>query len=143
MRGWLITETTCIPSVYQLLFKSNPQNWPAVKKNSVLTRLCFYSMAVCRASSMYVPGEGVMRRFHIGATPAAIGLAIYVVGLDRSCSLQFRRLLRLGGIGYIFLRFSRSSVSLLAGLSVLGVFGMYYLYLYGAFLRSKSTFAAH
>lgn len=30
---------------------------------------------------MYVPGEGgVMQKFHVGATPAAIGLAIYVVG---------------------------------------------------------------
>jgi DHA1 family multidrug resistance protein-like MFS transporter len=38
-------------------------------------------MAVYGASSMYVPGEeGVMQRFHVGATPAAIGLAIYVVG---------------------------------------------------------------
>jgi DHA1 family multidrug resistance protein-like MFS transporter len=34
-------------------------------------------------------------------------------------------------------------VSLLAGLSVLGVFGMFYLYFYGGWLRSKSTFAAH
>jgi DHA1 family multidrug resistance protein-like MFS transporter len=30
---------------------------------------------------MYVPGEqGVMEKFHVGATPAALGLAIYVVG---------------------------------------------------------------
>lgn len=30
---------------------------------------------------MYVPGEeGVMERFHVGATPAAVGLAIYVIG---------------------------------------------------------------
>lgn len=30
---------------------------------------------------MYVPGEeGVMHRFHVGATPAALGLAIFVVG---------------------------------------------------------------
>lgn len=44
-------------------------------------QLCLYSMAVYGASSMYVPGEeGVMQRFHVGATPAAIGLAIYVLG---------------------------------------------------------------
>jgi MFS family permease len=59
----------------------NPQNWPAAKKGWALTQLCFYSMAVYGASSMYVPGEeGVMQRFHVGATPAAVGLAIYVVG---------------------------------------------------------------
>jgi DHA1 family multidrug resistance protein-like MFS transporter len=33
-------------------------------------------------------------------------------------------------------------VSLLAGLSCLGVIGMFYLWLYGGWLRSKSTFAA-
>jgi DHA1 family multidrug resistance protein-like MFS transporter len=60
---------------------SNPQNWAASKKGWVLTQLCFYSMAVYGASSMYVPGEeDVMRKFHVGATPAATGLAIYVVG---------------------------------------------------------------
>lgn len=32
-------------------------------------------------------------------------------------------------------------VSLLAGLACLGVFGMFYLWKYGAWLRSKSTFA--
>ena len=38
-------------------------------------------MAVYGASSMYVPGEeGVMQQFHVGEMPAAIGLAIYVVG---------------------------------------------------------------
>src|SRR5215469_8012916 len=38
-------------------------------------------MAVYAASSMYVPGEqGVMERFHVGPTPAALGLAIFVVG---------------------------------------------------------------
>lgn len=38
-------------------------------------------MAVYGASSMYAPSEeGVMHRFHVGATPAALGLAIYVLG---------------------------------------------------------------
>jgi DHA1 family multidrug resistance protein-like MFS transporter len=61
---------------------SNPQNWPASKKGWVLTQLCFYSMAVYGASSMYVPGEeGVMQKFKVGATPAALGLAMYVVGV--------------------------------------------------------------
>lgn len=38
-------------------------------------------MAVYGASSIYVPGEqGVMEEFHVGATPAALGLAMYVLG---------------------------------------------------------------
>ncbi|KAE8452245.1 hypothetical protein EG329_000944 [Mollisiaceae sp. DMI_Dod_QoI] len=60
---------------------ANPQNWAGSKKGGVLLQLCLYSMAVYGASSMYVPGEeGVMERFGVAATPAAIGLAIYVVG---------------------------------------------------------------
>lgn len=59
----------------------NPQNWTTSKKVGVLVQLCAYSMAVYGASSMYVPGEqGVMERFHVGTAPAALGLAIYVVG---------------------------------------------------------------
>jgi DHA1 family multidrug resistance protein-like MFS transporter len=60
---------------------ANPQNWKASKKGWVLLQLCAYSLAVYGASSMYVPGEtGVMERFHVGTAPAALGLAIYVVG---------------------------------------------------------------
>ncbi len=60
---------------------ANPQNWPASKKGLILLQLCLYSFAAYGASSMYVPGEeGVMEQFNIGITPAALGLAIYVVG---------------------------------------------------------------
>jgi DHA1 family multidrug resistance protein-like MFS transporter len=60
---------------------SNPQNWSMGKKWLVLLQMAAYSMAVYGASSMYAPAEeGVMHRFHVGATPAALGLAIYVVG---------------------------------------------------------------
>jgi DHA1 family multidrug resistance protein-like MFS transporter len=60
---------------------ANPQNWTAGRKWLVLAQLAAYSMAVYGASSMYVPGEqGVMERFGVGPTPAALGLAIYVVG---------------------------------------------------------------
>jgi MFS transporter, DHA1 family, multidrug resistance protein len=60
---------------------ANPQNWPASRKSFVLLQLAAYSMAVYGASSMYVPGEqGVMEKFHVGPTPAALGLAIYVLG---------------------------------------------------------------
>ena len=60
---------------------ANPQNWSMAKKSSALLLLCLYSFAAYGASSMYVPGEaGVMERFGVGPTPAALGLAIYVVG---------------------------------------------------------------
>lgn len=60
---------------------TNPQNWPAWKKAWVLLQLGAYSLAVYGASSMYVPGEqDVMEHFNIGSTPAAVGLAIYVIG---------------------------------------------------------------
>lgn len=59
----------------------NPQNWTSAKKLLVLLHLCAYTMAVYGASSMYVPSEfGVMDTFGVGPTPAALGLAIYVVG---------------------------------------------------------------
>lgn len=59
----------------------NPQNWSGLKKAIVLSQLCAYTMAVYGASSMYVPGEaGVMDAFGVEHAPAALGLAIYVVG---------------------------------------------------------------
>ncbi|TKA78244.1 hypothetical protein B0A55_04789 [Friedmanniomyces simplex] len=61
--------------------QSNPQNWSYLKKSLVLLQLCLYSFAAYGASSMYVSGEeGVMEEFHVGATAAALGLAMYVVG---------------------------------------------------------------
>lgn len=60
---------------------ANPQNWGMGKKWVVLLQMAAYSMAVYGASSMYAPAEqGVMQRFHVGDTPAALGLAIFVVG---------------------------------------------------------------
>lgn len=37
----------------------------------------------------------------------------------------------------------QGGTSLVAGLSCLGIVGMFYLWKYGAWLRSKSTFAEH
>lgn len=60
---------------------ANPQNWHTFKKSTALLLLCLYSFAAYGASSMYVSGEqGVMERFNVGPTPAALGLALYVVG---------------------------------------------------------------
>jgi DHA1 family multidrug resistance protein-like MFS transporter len=60
---------------------ANPQNWSGLKKGFVLFQLCAYTMAVYGASSMYVPGEKeISKEFKVGATPAALGLAMYVLG---------------------------------------------------------------
>lgn len=75
------SDGTIVVDWYSTDDPANPQNWAGPKKGGVLLQLCLYSMAVYGASSMYVPGEEeVMKQFHVGATPAAIGLAIYVVG---------------------------------------------------------------
>jgi hypothetical protein len=47
----------------------------------VVAQMAAYSLAVYCASSLYVPGEeGMMEEFQVGYTPAAVGLAIYVLG---------------------------------------------------------------
>jgi DHA1 family multidrug resistance protein-like MFS transporter len=75
------SDNTILVDWYSTTDPANPQNWHTTKKSLVLLQLCAYSLAVYGASSMYVPGEeGVMKEFHVGATPAALGLAIYVVG---------------------------------------------------------------
>lgn len=59
----------------------NPQNWSLKKKWLVMGLMGLYTMAVYGSSSMYVAGEqGVMDRFHVGPTPAALGLSIFVLG---------------------------------------------------------------
>lgn len=61
--------------------KENPQNWSSGKKWVAMMQIALYSMAVYGSSSLYVPGiEGVMHEFHVGATPGALGLAIFVIG---------------------------------------------------------------
>ncbi|KAK3114783.1 hypothetical protein LTR53_006560 [Teratosphaeriaceae sp. CCFEE 6253] len=78
---------------------ANPQNWSHLKKAMALTQLCLYSFAAYGASSMYVSSEeGVMREFHVGATPAALGLAIYVLGYGLG-PLLFAPLSEIAAIG--------------------------------------------
>ncbi|KAK4555660.1 hypothetical protein LTR86_007413 [Recurvomyces mirabilis] len=68
-------------SWYSTTDPANPQNWTYAKKSFALLQLCLYSFAAYGASSMYASAEGgVMEEFLVGATPAALGLAIYVVG---------------------------------------------------------------
>ncbi|KAL7936127.1 MFS general substrate transporter [Trichoderma chlorosporum] len=116
----------------------NPQNWTGPKKAFVLFQLCAYTMAVYGASSMYVPGEGdVMRVFHVGATPAALGLAVYVAGYGIG-PLVFAPLSEIASVGrnwvyiptfllFVILSIPTAAVKNFAGLLVLrfltGFFG--------------------
>jgi DHA1 family multidrug resistance protein-like MFS transporter len=104
----------------------------------VLLQLCLYSLAIYGSSSMYVPGtEGVMKQFHVGATPAALGLAIFVLGYGVG-PLLFAPLSEIAAIGrnwvyvptfalFVILSFPTAVVDNYAGLLVLrfltGFFG--------------------
>ncbi|KAF2673038.1 MFS general substrate transporter [Microthyrium microscopicum] len=117
---------------------ANPQNWKTTKKSLVLVQLCAYSLAIYGSSSMYVPGEGgVMAEFHVGDTPAALGLAIFVVGYGIG-PLLFAPLSEIASIGrnwvyvptfclFVILSFPTAVVKNYAGLLVLrfltGFFG--------------------
>ena len=60
---------------------ANPQNWSKARKWTLIMMIALYSCAVYGSSSMYAPAqEGVMHDFHVGHVPAALGLAIFVVG---------------------------------------------------------------
>ncbi|KAK5116365.1 hypothetical protein LTR62_007912 [Meristemomyces frigidus] len=75
------TDGILLVSWYTTDDPANPQNWTYTKKSLALLQLCLYSFTAYGASSMYASAEGgVMEEFHVGATPAALGLAIYVLG---------------------------------------------------------------
>jgi len=59
--------------------KANPQNWSNTKKGLVTLLICIYTTAVYTGSAIYAPSaEGVMERFHVSATAAALGIALFV-----------------------------------------------------------------
>ncbi|CAD0114851.1 unnamed protein product [Aureobasidium uvarum] len=59
--------------------KANPQNWSKTKKGMVTALICVYTTAVYTGSAIYTPSaEGVMERFGVSATAAALGIALFV-----------------------------------------------------------------
>lgn len=61
--------------------QANPQNWSSGRKALVAANIFFYTFAAYSASAIYTPSEGgVMRRFHVSETKAALGLSVYVLG---------------------------------------------------------------
>lgn len=60
--------------------KANPQNWSKTKKGLVTLLICIYTTAVYTGSAIYTPSaEGVMERFGVGATAAALGISLFVL----------------------------------------------------------------
>ncbi|KAK5744809.1 hypothetical protein LTR17_001885 [Elasticomyces elasticus] len=60
---------------------ANPQCWSSMKKTFVSAQMCLYTFTVYTGSSLFVAGElDVGSEFHIGATLAELGLALYVLG---------------------------------------------------------------
>ncbi|KAK5712316.1 hypothetical protein LTR15_011895 [Elasticomyces elasticus] len=60
---------------------ANPQGWSSKKKVFVSAQMCLYTFTVYTGSSLFVAGElDVGSEFHVGATPAELGLALYVLG---------------------------------------------------------------
>lgn len=58
---------------------ANPQNWSSKKKLVVSAQICLYTFTVYTGSSIYVSGESsIGSEYHVGATPAELGLALYV-----------------------------------------------------------------
>ncbi|KAJ9652238.1 hypothetical protein H2198_008478 [Neophaeococcomyces mojaviensis] len=59
----------------------NPQNWSSGRKALVAAIIFLYTFAVYTASAIYTPSEiGVMSKFGVGVTKAALGLSMYVIG---------------------------------------------------------------
>ncbi|KAI9730380.1 MAG: hypothetical protein M1834_005890 [Cirrosporium novae-zelandiae] len=60
---------------------ANPQNWSTLKKGFVAFQICIYTFAVYCSSAIYTSSEpGIMARFNVDETEAALGLALYVLG---------------------------------------------------------------
>ncbi|KAG9661532.1 MFS general substrate transporter, partial [Aureobasidium melanogenum] len=60
--------------------KANPQNWSKTKKSLVTLLICIYTTAVYTGSAIYTPSaQGVMERFGVGATAAALGISLFVL----------------------------------------------------------------
>lgn len=61
--------------------EANPQNWSSGRKALVAADLFFYTFAAYASSAIYTPSEaGIMHRFNVSQTKAALGLSVYVLG---------------------------------------------------------------
>ena len=59
---------------------ANPQNWSSLKRGFITFLMCAYTWVVYTGSSIYAPSEGgVMERFAVNPTEAALPLSLYVL----------------------------------------------------------------
>lgn len=66
---------------YSTTDEANPQNWSFGRKTLVAANIFIYTFAAYAASAIYTPSEiGVIQRFNVSQTKAALGLSVYVLG---------------------------------------------------------------
>jgi len=59
----------------------NPQNWSNLRRAMITIVICIYTFVVYLSSAIYTTSEvGVMERFGVNETQAALGLALFVLG---------------------------------------------------------------
>ncbi|KAH0275070.1 MFS general substrate transporter, partial [Aureobasidium melanogenum] len=74
------SDGTILVDWYTTDDKANPQNWSRTKKGLVTLLICIYTTAVYTGSAIYTPSaEGVMERFGVSATAAALGISLFVL----------------------------------------------------------------
>jgi DHA1 family multidrug resistance protein-like MFS transporter len=72
-------DGTILVDWYTVHDSSNPQNWSSLKKITITSLIGVYTTAVYTGSAIYTPSaEGVMERFGVSATAAALGIALFV-----------------------------------------------------------------
>ena len=59
---------------------ANPQNWSDLKRFAISFIICLYTFVVYSGSAIYTSSEqGVMEKFNVGPTAAALPLSLYVL----------------------------------------------------------------
>lgn len=59
----------------------NPQNWSSLRRAMITAVICIYTFVVYLSSAIYTTSElGIMERFGVNETQAALGLSLFVLG---------------------------------------------------------------
>lgn len=73
---------------------ANPQNWTLMKKFNTASIIDIYTFVVYSSSSIYVSSQGLIEeRFGVGHFKGSLGLALYVLGMFRTCFLLSQSLI--------------------------------------------------
>lgn len=84
-----LDDGTVLVDWYSTADDANPQNWSTGKKAFVTFLICLYTTGVYSGSAIYAPSEtGVMERFNVGPTAAALGLALYVLAYGEPLAIN-------------------------------------------------------